>query len=121
LLWPFSQTRYGFTALSVFSPINILLEMILFIAAMFVIYKSGDWKVFLSGNKSNLLLVIPMFTVLLPTLIGFPFSQPLVLTEPASSIAHLFYLALFTMAVIETLQSAYKQRFKPSLPSKGRT
>ena len=41
LLWPFSQTKYGFTALSVFSPINILLEMILFIAAMFVIYKSG--------------------------------------------------------------------------------
>jgi len=119
LLWPFSQTKYGFTALSVFSPINILIEMILFIAAMFVICKTGDWKVFLSGNKSNLLLIVPMFTVLLPTLIGFPFSKPLVLTEPALSLAHLVYLALFTIAVIKTLQSTYKQRLKPPLPSNG--
>jgi membrane-bound metal-dependent hydrolase YbcI (DUF457 family) len=119
LLWPFSQTKYGFTALSVFSPTNILLEMILFIAAMFVIYKSGDWKIFLNGNKSNLLLIIPMFTVLLPTLIGFPFSKPIVLTEPALSLAHLIYLALFTIAVIKTFQSIYKQRLKPPFSSEG--
>jgi membrane-bound metal-dependent hydrolase YbcI (DUF457 family) len=117
LLWPFSQAKFGFTALSVFSPINILLEMILFIVAMFAIYKSGDWKVFLNGNKSNLLLIIPMFTVLLPTLIGFPFSKPLDLTEPVLSIAHLVYIGLFTIAVLKTLQSMLKQRVKLPLQS----
>jgi membrane-bound metal-dependent hydrolase YbcI (DUF457 family) len=119
LLWPFSQAKYGLTALSVFSPINIVLEMILFFAAMLVMYRSGDWKVFFSENKSNLLLIIPVFTVLVPALIGFPFSKPLVITEPMLSIAHLVYLVLFGIAVIKTLQSMYKQRLKSPLPSKG--
>jgi membrane-bound metal-dependent hydrolase YbcI (DUF457 family) len=110
LMWPFSQAKYGITALSVFSPINIVLEMGLFIAAMLVLYKSGDWKVFFSDNKSNLLLIIPLFTVLLPTLIGFPFSVPLILTEPTLAIAHLVYLVLFCIAAVKALQTTYKQR-----------
>jgi membrane-bound metal-dependent hydrolase YbcI (DUF457 family) len=114
LLWPFSQVKYGLTAMSVFSPINVLLEMMLFIAAMFVLYRNGDWKVFFSKNQSNLLFIIPLFTVLLPTMIGFPFSAPLILTEPILSTAHMIYLLLFSIAVIKTLASMYKQRFPSS-------
>jgi membrane-bound metal-dependent hydrolase YbcI (DUF457 family) len=119
LLWPFSTTKFGFTALSIFSPINIVIEMILFIAAMLVLYKSGEWKVFLTDTKSNLFLIIPMFTVLLPTIIGFPFSKPLILTEPILSIAHLVYLALFSVASLKGLNSFFKRKFESSVASKG--
>ena len=89
------------TFLSVFSPINILLELTLFLLAMLVLYKSKDYKVFFSKNKSNLLLIIPILTVLLPTLIGFPLSAPSLVSEPAIAIAHLFYLVLFSLAVLK--------------------
>ena len=111
LLWPISNAKFGLTFISVFSPINIVLELTLFLATMLVLYKTGDYKVFLSGNKSNLLLIIPIFTVLLPTLIGFPFSAPLLITEPALAVAHLVYLVIFIIAVLKTLQFMYTQRF----------
>ena len=114
LLWPFSTTKFGFTYLSVFSPINIVLELILFLMAMLVLYKTGDYKVFFTDNKSNLLLIIPICTVLLPTLIGFPFSVPLLVSEPTLAIAHLVYLALFSIAVLKTLHSIYEHRFHSS-------
>ena len=110
LLWPISPNKFGFTFLSVFSPINILLELTLFLLAMLVLYKSRDYKVFFSNNKSNLLLIIPICTVLLPTLIGFPFSVPLLVSEPALAVAHLFYLALFSIAVLKTLHSMFKRK-----------
>ncbi len=111
LLWPISNAKFGFTFLSVFSPINIALEMSLFLVAMLVMYRTSDSKVFFSSNKSNLLLIIPIFTVLMPTLIGFPFSAPLLVTEPILAVAHLVYLVLFSIAVLKTLQSLYRQRF----------
>lgn len=119
LLWPFSSAKFGFTFLSVFSPINIVLELTLFLLAMLVLYKSGDWKVFLTDNKSNLLLIIPICTVLLPTIIGYPFSTPLLISEPILAIAHLIYLVLFAIAVIKSLYSLSNRRFKHSINSKG--
>jgi hypothetical protein len=120
LLWPFSNAKFGLTYLSVFSPINILLELILFLMAMLVLYKTGDYQVFFTDNKSNLLLIIPMFTVLLPTLIGFPFSEPLLVSEPTLAMAHLFYLVLFSIAVLKTLYSMFRHRFRSSREPAGK-
>ena len=117
LFWPFSTTQYGLHELgsyyiSIFSPVNIAIELILFTIATVVLYKTNDWKVFFKSNKSNLVLIIPIFTVLLPSTIGYPFSAPLLLTEPLLALAHLFYLALFSIAVLKVLLPIYRKRFQ---------
>ncbi len=112
LFWPFSATQYGFNAVSIFSPINLLIELSLFAIATFVLYKTCDWKVFFTSDRTNLLLLIPIATVLLPTTIGYPFSQSLLLsnqyTVVAVGIAHLFYLFLFSTAILKVLASMYR-------------
>jgi membrane-bound metal-dependent hydrolase YbcI (DUF457 family) len=109
LLWPLSTNQYGFDALSIFSPINVVAELSLFAVATFVLFKTGDWRVFLTGNKVNLVLIIPVATVLLPTAIGYPFSQSLLLSDlyivRVLGIAHLFYLVLFGIAILKVIVS----------------
>jgi hypothetical protein len=85
--------------------------MLLFVFAMLVLYKSGDWKVFFKPNLTNLILIIPITTVLLPSTIGYPFSNSLLLSEPALAIAHMVYLVLFTIAILKTLSWMYAQHF----------
>ena len=48
-------------------------------------------------------MVIPIATVLLPTSLGYPLSVPILLVPP-----HLFYLALFAVAVFITVFGAAK-------------
>lgn len=117
LFWPFSTTQYGLHELGSYyigitDPVNIILELSLFVMATLVLYKSGDWKVFFKSNKTNMVLIIPIATVLLPSTIGYPFSAPLLLTEPHLAIAHLFYLGLFSIAVLKTLSYLYKKNFQ---------
>jgi membrane-bound metal-dependent hydrolase YbcI (DUF457 family) len=127
LFWPISNNTYGFHEsgfyyIDIYNPINIVLEVSLFLVAMLVLYKSGDWKVFFKPDLTNLVLIIPITTVLLPSTIGYPFSDSLLLTEPTLAIAHLVYLALFAVAVLKTLSWMYRQRFgsakkEPNIPS----
>jgi membrane-bound metal-dependent hydrolase YbcI (DUF457 family) len=117
LFWPLSTNEYGLHELGgpyidIFSPVNIALEVSLFIVATLVLYKTGDWKVFFNSNKTNLVLIIPVATVLLPSTIGYPFNNSLLLTEPALALAHLFYLVLFSIAIIKALFPIYKKRFR---------
>ena len=116
LFWPFSTTEYGLHELGSYyiritDPVNIAAELILFAIATLVLYKTSDWKAFFTDNKTNLVLIIPIATVLLPSTIGYPFNAPLLLTQPTLALAHLFYLVLFSIAVIKTLTSIYKKRF----------
>ena len=67
-------------------PVNIVTEILLFTLATLVLYKTGDWKAFFTSNKTNLVLIIPIATVLLPSTIGYPFNAPLLLTQPTFSI-----------------------------------
>ncbi|MCW3995060.1 MAG: metal-dependent hydrolase [Candidatus Bathyarchaeota archaeon] len=112
LLWPLTTT-FGFNEtlggryISIFNPINTTLELILFAVATYVLYRAKDWKAFLSGDKTSLVLIIPVATVLLPTTIGYPFSQSLLLSDMwfirFLAIAHLFYLVLFSIAIFKAL------------------
>lgn len=99
LLWPLSTSEFGlydlgFPYLNIYSPINIALEFTLFILALIVMLKTHDLLHFFRNNKLNLVLVIPIFTVLLPTLASYPLSVPAFLILP-----HLFYLVLFALSV----------------------
>jgi hypothetical protein len=99
LLWPLSTNEFGlyelgFPYINIYSPINIALEFTLFIIAFVVMLKTRDLLHFFRNTKLNLVLVIPIFTVLLPTLASYPLTVPILLILP-----HLFYLLLFAISV----------------------
>jgi hypothetical protein len=119
--WPLSKQQYGLHELGgplidIYNPINVILEVTFFVAAMLLLYKTGDLKTFFKADKSNLLLILPTTTVLLPSTIGYPFDKPLILSEPILAIAHIIYLVLFAYAILKTLSFYYKSRLKQAKP-----
>ncbi len=87
LFWPLSNNEFGlheagFYYIDIFSFFNVTLELLLFTVAILVLFKTGDWKVFFSTKTTNLLLIIPIATVLLPSTIGYPFTQSLLILRP---------------------------------------
>jgi hypothetical protein len=94
LLWPLSTRELGFSYIAIDSQVNIALEFTLFAIAVFAMWKTRDLIQFFRNRKLNLILAIPIFTVLLPTFVSYPLSVPLLLVLP-----HLFYLVLFAISV----------------------
>jgi membrane-bound metal-dependent hydrolase YbcI (DUF457 family) len=116
LLWPLSRSKFGlhelgFPLITIDSRINVALELSLFIIAIMVLVISKDWKVFFKGRLSNLVLIIPTTTVLLPSTIGYPFTDSLLLTAPALALAHIFFLVLFSIAILSALIALYRHGF----------
>jgi hypothetical protein len=109
LLWPLSRREFGlyqlgFPYINIYSPINIALEFTLFIIALTVMFKTRDLHQFFRNSKLNLILAIPIFTVLLPTFSGYPLEVPVLLVLP-----HLFYLLLFSISVLIVLKNIFIQ------------
>jgi hypothetical protein len=102
LLWPFTSQMFGLSELgfyiSIWSSTNVALEWMLFAVSTVVMYKTGDLSLFFQNRKSNLLLAIPIGTVLLPSFVSYPLQVPLLLMPP-----HLFYLVLFSVSVLIVL------------------
>jgi len=102
LLWPATLHWYG-TGIKIMSLTNILIEWTFFVTSFTIMYKTKDiWTLF-QRHPSNLLLSIPVFTVLLPTLLSFPLSVPLELVIP-----HLIYLTIFAFSILIDLKSNLK-------------
>ena len=104
LLWPLSTNEFGlyelgFPYINIYNPIDIALEFALFVIALIVMLKTRDLFHFFRNSKLNLVLFIPIFTVLLPTLASYPLRVPLLLVLP-----HLFYLVLFSISVLIALK-----------------
>jgi membrane-bound metal-dependent hydrolase YbcI (DUF457 family) len=97
LLWPLSTQNFGFGIL-MSSPTNIVLEWSLFLLSIAVMLKIDDMRKLFQAHLSNLLLSIPVFTVLLPSILSIPLSVPIWLEPP-----HLVYMLLFAAAIIVTL------------------
>ena len=95
LLWPLSSNEFGLPYINIYNPINIALEFTLFTIATIIMFKTRDITRFFRNSKLNLLLAIPIFTVLLPTFASYPLSVPILLLLP-----HLFYLVLFSSSVL---------------------
>ena len=98
LLWPITTNEISLTPplpnITINSTLNVALELTLLTTATITMIKTKDLHLFFQNNKTNLLLTIPICTVLLPTFIAYPLSVPILLLPP-----HLFYLTLFTIAV----------------------
>ena len=110
LLWPVTLDWYGI-GIMLTSPINILLEWVFFLTSLALMIKAKDAWILIQSHPSNLLLSIPVFTVLLPVLLSFPFYAPLELIIP-----HLTYLAVFAFSILIDLKSRFRatpvNRFK---------
>jgi len=99
LLWPVSLDMYGL-GIGIDSLTNIALEWVLFIISIIIMFKAKDMLSLLKRNPSNLILSIPLMTVLLPSIITFPLYVPLVLLIP-----HLVYLFLFVFSIFVNLKA----------------
>ena len=107
LLWPLSTSTYGFHV-GIASLINIAFEWCLFLVSMSFMVKTRDIFFLFKHHSSNMILAIPVLTVLLPTLISFPLHVPLALLIP-----HLVYLILFTIPILIDLKIISTKTEKP--------
>jgi len=98
LLWPLTPNLYGFH-IGVASVTNIVLEWCLFIISMTFMIKTMDIVFLFKPHPSNMILAIPVLTVLLPSVISFPLYVPLALLIP-----HIVYLILFTIPIMIDLK-----------------
>jgi len=94
LLWPLTTNYYGI-GIGITSLTNILTEWILFLASLTILFKAKDMQTLFQPHPSNLLLSIPTFTVLLPTILSFPLH-----VHPTLIIPHLIYLTIFTLSIL---------------------
>jgi len=99
LLWPVSLDMYGL-GIGIDSLTNVALEWVLFVISIIIMFKAKDMLSLLKRNPSNLILFIPLMTVLLPSVITFPLYVPLVLLIP-----HLVYLFLFIFSIFVNLNA----------------
>jgi len=98
LLWPLFTDEYGLRGINIYDPVNVALEFTLFAIAIIIMFKTRDILRFFRNSKLNLILTIPIFTVLLPTFASYPLHVPFLLVVP-----HLFYLVLFSISVLIVL------------------
>jgi len=122
LFWPLSWRQFGLheiggPLIDIFSGVNMVLELSLFALAMAIMFKTKDYKVFFTTDKTNLVLIIPIATVLLPSTIGFPFSESLLFTSPLLASAHIVFLVLFGIAVLKTIVRLCRKWFGHPSPS----
>jgi hypothetical protein len=94
LLWPLTTRYYGMEV-NITSPITITMEWIVFLASIIIMLKTRDITTFFQPHNSNLILIIPTFTVLLPTFLAFPITVPSTLILP-----HIVYLILFLTPIL---------------------
>ena len=99
LLWPIYNKPIclppPIPTISITSTTNVILELILFTAATVLMLKTKDLQNLLQPHKTNLLLAIPVATVLLPTILGYPLKVATALIPP-----HIFYLIIFTASIL---------------------
>ena len=110
LFWPLTRAEFGLHELGSYyitieNPVNVAFEIILFLAATAIMLKTRDILQFFQNKKSNLVLIIPILTVLLPSVISYPLDVPVLLAFP-----HMFYLVLFSASVLMVLAGAFRER-----------
>jgi hypothetical protein len=86
---------YFGTSLDIRSVPNQAIEWTMFLGAMILLVKMRDYKEFFEPQASNLILIVPTLTVLLPTLLSTPIEVPAMLIP-----SHVFYLITFTAAIL---------------------
>jgi hypothetical protein len=93
LMWPLIRAFFG-TNYDIRSLSNVTMEWLMFVVATLLLVALKEYRVFFRAHQMNLVLIVPTFTVLLPTVLNFPMNVPSLLVPP-----HAFYLILFVAAI----------------------
>lgn len=102
LLWPLTTDYFGIE-MCLESPTNIALEWAAFAISMVVLVETKDLVGLFKPHNSNLILIIPTSTVLLPTLLSFPLDVPVLLVAP-----HVIYLLIFSASIAVDIKVVVK-------------
>lgn len=107
LLWPVTSQYYG-ASIGMTSLTNITLEWATFLASTIIMLKTGDLAALFKPHNSNLILAVPVFAVLFPTVaslplgmvtlsnvVSYPLFIPIWLIPP-----HLVYLCIFLASIL---------------------
>ena len=106
LLWPLTTNTYVVN-IGTGSLLNIALEWALFLISITLMIGTSDIFLLFNPHPSNVILVIPILTVLLPVLISFPLYVPLALFIP-----HLVYLILLSISILIDCKSIFTKTGK---------
>ncbi len=101
LLWPVTTNWYGL-GMEITSLTNIFIEWTLFLTSTAILFKTKDAWLLLKQHTSNMILAIPVLTVLLPASVSFPTYVSLELIIP-----HLTYITLFTLSILIDLKAIF--------------
>jgi membrane-bound metal-dependent hydrolase YbcI (DUF457 family) len=107
LFWPLSQSWFGALNFEVQSLPSVLVELSLFLVTLPVMYKLGDLQSLLKPHNWNLVLIVPLGSVLGPLLAvgrGQEASLPALLVLPS-----IFYVGLFVYSMLVELRAWHKQ------------
>jgi len=106
LFWPITQQKFGFPT-SIQSVQNVGLELSLFAVSIILLLATKDLYKMLQPNKSNLILAIPTFTVLLPTFREYPLPVPILMIPP-----HVIYTIIFAASILIELWALLRSEKK---------
>jgi hypothetical protein len=101
LLWPVTTNWYGL-GIEITSLTNIFIEWVLFLTSTTILFKTKDAWLLLQQHPSNMILVIPVLTVLLPASLSFPLYVSLELIIP-----HIIYITLFSLSILIDLKAIF--------------
>jgi membrane-bound metal-dependent hydrolase YbcI (DUF457 family) len=99
ILWPITTNWYG-SGIDITNITNILIEWTLFLTSTTILFKTKDAMALFQQHPSNMILTIPVLTVLLPTLLSFPTYVSTELLIP-----HLAYMTLFSLSILADLKA----------------
>jgi len=103
LLWPITSNWYG-VGIEITSITNVYLEWIVFSMSLMLMLKTKDLWTLFKHHPSNLLLTIPVLTLILPALLSFPLAVPLELI-----IHHLIYLTLLSVSALIDIKVLFEE------------
>jgi len=104
MLWPVASEWYGLQV-QITSAFNISLEWAAFSIAMGLLWKTGDVTSLFQHHPTNLLLTIPVFTIILPAFLSYPIAVPVALIAP-----HLVFLALLALSIVMDLKQILRSK-----------
>lgn len=109
LFWPITQQKFGYPT-SIQSIQNVGLELSLFTISIILLLATKDLHNMLQPHKSNLILAIPTFTVLLPTFADYPLEVPILMIPP-----HIIYTIIFAASIMIELWTLFRSE-KTQIP-----
>jgi hypothetical protein len=103
LLWPLTSNLYS-AGIYLANAASVYLEWTFFVICLAWMFKAGDLRKLLIHNPSNLVLVAPILSIVLPVFFEIPLPAPFLLLVP-----HIIFLSLFCLSILIDLKAFSKR------------